>query len=152
MSETHSHTWYHPKPEKKWTRRLLFLIQLGSFKELLEQGRWLESFVKFSILLLVFFCKTRVKIGSHFEFLSISWMIHESIKREEDQTKPLNLLRKSTWGNSGPGTDSIPENPDKNPAFAAIPRSSNHHIFSQNSLTQLNGLSSWLKRRRLGCI
>lgn len=33
--------------------------------------------------------------------------------------KPLKRLRNSISGNLGPGTDSIPGNPDRNPAFAA---------------------------------
>lgn len=32
--------------------------------------------------------------------------------------KPLNRFRKSSSGNWGPGTDSIPEDPDRNPALA----------------------------------
>lgn len=38
---------------------------------------------------------------------------------------PLKRLRKSILGNSGPGTDSIPVEPDSNPALAAITHSLN---------------------------
>lgn len=32
---------------------------------------------------------------------------------------PLKRARKSIWGSSGPGTDSIPVEPERNPALAA---------------------------------
>ena len=46
------------------------------------------------------------------------------------ENKPLKRLRKSIRGNWGPGTDSIPENPDMIPALAAKPRSTNDQTYS----------------------
>lgn len=46
--------------------------------------------------------------------------IHKLLKRMCRAFLPLNLLRNSIFGNSGPGTDSIPVEPESNPAFAAI--------------------------------
>lgn len=46
--------------------------------------------------------------------------MHKLLKRIRRAYIPLNLLRNSIFGNSGPGTDSIPVEPESNPAFAAI--------------------------------
>lgn len=43
------------------------------------------------------------------------------IKLKRQWTLPFHLLRNSTRGNSGPGTDSIPEKPERIPAWAGKP-------------------------------
>ena len=47
-------------------------------------------------------------------------LIHKLLERMCRAFIPLNLLRNSIFGNSGPGTDSIPVEPESNPAFAAF--------------------------------
>jgi hypothetical protein len=120
-------------------KELLLFIQLRLLKQFLHQGSLFKSCIIFSIFLLVFFCETikikrdeTIYVSFHFIILSFKkshvirvWML-----------KPLKRLRKSICGSWGPGTDSSPEIPDKNPACAEKLWKNLIHIHCQRKINK----------------